>query len=415
MRPPSSLWRNHDFLKLWAGRTVSVFGTRLDALTYVAVISTAASPSQLGWLGALTGAPVLLVSLLAGAWVDRLRRRPLMIVVEIGRAALMATIPVAALMGRLSLQQVFVVGVLSGALGLLFDIADHAFFPTLVPSERLVEGNSRLEAGGEVAEIVAPAAGGGLVQALGAPMAAAADALTFLFSAGSLLLVRTREHEPARQGAQGSLWSEMGEGVRFLLGTPLLRSLTLSEATRSFCGGGFFGTLYTWFALKELHLVPVTVGILIGAGGLGGLLGAIVSGRAVRRFGPGPATIAAGLVEALAVPCTPLAGGAPTVVIAMMLAGQFVGDVFGAMRGINETSLRQALIPDRLLGRVAAGTRFLVGGALPLGALAAGYLATLITARHALLVAAAGMGLSNLWLILSPLRRLRAMPARIEA
>ena len=399
---------------MWAGRTVSVFGTRLDALTYCAVITTAASPAQLGWLGALTGAPILLLSLSAGASVDRLRRRPLMIAADLGRALLMGSIPLAALLGGLTLAHVFMVAILSGALGLIFEIADHAYFPTLVTRGKLVEGNSKLEAGAEVAELAAPAAGGALVQALTAPLAVLVDAATFLDSAASILAIRARERAPAprpRTGKNAGIWA----GVVLLLRHPILRALTLSETMRSFFGAGFLGTLYTYFALKELHLAPVTVGLVIGTGGLGGLAGALLVGKATLRLGPGPALISAGLLEAVVLPLTPLAGGPLTLVMAMMVTAQFMGDFFGAAREITAVSVRQSLVPGRLLGRVAAGSKLVVGGAAPLGALAAGAVATAFSARAALFAAVAGIALSNLWLIFSPLRDLRAMPARARA
>ncbi len=339
-----SLWRHRDFLKLWAGRTISVFGTRLDALTYCAVLTTAASPSQLGWLGALSGAPVLLPSLSAGASVDRLRRRPLMIAADLSRAALLGSIPLAALMGGLTLLQVFVVAIVSSAVGLVFDIADHAYLPTLVAPARLIEGNSKLEAGAEVVELAAPAAGGGLVQALSAPLAVLVDAFTFLISSPGTGRCR---HAHRRRGVGRPARSAHGRAGR----------AQVRAGPRHHRNGSAGG------CRRALH---APCGRTSAAGDRHDGRCAI-PGRPVRR-GPG-----------------------------------------------DHRSLRQSLVPDRLLGRVAAGTKLLVGGVAPLGALAAGTLATFVSSRYAILVAVGGLALSNLWLIFSPLLRLRTMPARRES
>lgn len=408
MASSGSLWQHRDFVKLWLGLSISKFGTRLDALTFVALITLGASPAQLGWLGVAISAPVLFVALFAGVWVDRLRRRPVMIVADVGRALLLGSIPLAALFGVLTLAQVFIVAALAGVLAIFFDIANHSHLPTLVEREQIVEGNSKLEGSGEVVELIAPAAGGGLVQLLTAPIAVLVDALTFLCSAVSVAFIRTPEPEPVRNTDEENIWREIGEGLHILLRSKILRALTFKAMTDNFFGAGFFGTLYTYYALNELHLSPLVIGLLIGAGGAGGIIGAVFAERFALRYGVGRTLIISATVL-IPFPLTPLAFGPLPLVIAMMLASQFFGDIMQAIYGITEVSLRQSLIPNRLIGRVAASNQFLSGGLIPFGAIAAGLLATLISARWSLLVADAGMAIGAISLIFSPLRNLQTV------
>ncbi len=408
------MWQQRDFVKLWLGLTISKFGTRLDALTYVALITLAASPAQLGWLNVAISAPVLLVALFAGVWVDRLRRRPLMIVADGGRALLLASIPLAALLKGLTLAQVFIVAALVGALSVGFEVANHSYLPSLVERKQIVEGNSKLEGSGEVVELIAPAVGGGLVQLITAPMAVLVDALTFVASGLSVALIRKPEPEPQARSEAGNIWGEIGTGLRLLLGNRLLRALTLAAALDNFFGAGFYGTLYSYYALNELHLDPFIIGVIIGGGGVGGLIGAIYAARAARRFGLGRTIILSSIVAVPLGLLTPFAFGPQPLVIAMMLIPQVCGDALRNVKNINEVSLRQGYIPNRMIGRVAAGHQFLVGGVVPFGALVAGLLATLITARYALLIAVAGGALSTLLLIFSPLPQLRVQPEPVE-
>jgi len=410
----ASLWQHRDFVKLWLGHTISVFGTRLDALTFVALITLAVTPAQLGLLGAVSSAPVLLVSLFAGVWVDRLRRRPILIASDIGRALLLGSIPLAALFGVLQLWQVYVVAALVGVLNVGFEVADHSYLPALVEREQLVEGNSKLSASANVMEIVAPGAGGGFVQLLTAPGAVLVDALTFLCSGLSVALIRKPEPPPAPRQADESIWRGLSEGLRVLFGNRLLRAIALSATMSNFFGAGFFGTLYTYYGLVELHLSPFMVGLIIGAGGVGGIIGALLAGPAVRRFGLGRFIVGGAFVASTLGILTPLASGPLPLVIILMLIPQLFGDLIDTAVNINLVSLRQSLVPHRLLGRVGASNNFLVGGAAPFGALTAGVLAQLITARYALLIAVIGMFLSNLWLLYSPLPNLREQPGEAQ-
>src|SRR5205823_6920973 len=226
----TGLWKNPDFVKLWLGQTVSHFGSGITgiALPLTAVLILAATPIQMGILGALDGVSVLVIGLVAGVWVDRVRRRPLLIATDLGRAFILGTIPLAALLGVLRIGQLYVVAALAGMLTVLFNVANPAFLPSLIPQESLVEGNSKLGMSDSLAEIGGPAVAGPLVQLISAPFALLFDALSFLFSACSLGLIRTPEPPPRAGEQRESLWSDLVEGLRIVLKNPLLRALAAS-------------------------------------------------------------------------------------------------------------------------------------------------------------------------------------------
>lgn len=405
-----------DFLKLWAGQTVSAFGSRItrDGVPLTAVLVLGASPAQMGLLAAIGAAPVLLVGLLAGVWVDRHRRRPVLIAADLGRAALLLSIPVAALLGRLSLAQLAAVSSLTGLLSVVFDLAYVAYLPGLVGRDSLVEGNSKLAVSESVAEIAGPGLTGVLVQLVTAPIAIFGDALSFLISAAAVALIRGTESLPAAPGGRARLRDELREGLRAVLDQPVLRALALSAGAFSFFGN-IIGALYALYALRQLGMGPATLGLTIAAGGAGNLAGAIVAGHGLRRWGPGGALISAAGVMAVATLLIPLAGWAPFVALPLMLASQLAGDAARALYGVNERSLRQAITPDRLLGRTGAAVNLLAAGVGPLGALAGGLVAGLIGVRPTLALAALGPLLAGIALLASPVRMARELPPQTDA
>ncbi len=398
-----------DFWKLWLGRTVSEFGSGITrtALPLTAVLALSASPGQMGLLSALETAPVLLIGLLAGVWVDRLPRRPILIATDLGRAALLGTIPLAALLGRLSMGHLYLVAALTGVLTVFFEVADQAILPALAPPDKIVQANSRLGASSSLSEIAGPGASGLLVQALTAPLAIAVDAVTFVCSALCVAFIRAPEPEPTEQ--RQSLWREAREGLRVVAGNPLLLALAGSSGLFNFFGN-FIGTLYTLYAVRELHVPPAAVGLLIAAGGVGALLGAGMAGPAVRRAGLGP-TLGGALAAASAIQVLMLLARGPVpVAVALLMTAQLLGDVAIAVYLINEVSLRQALAPARLLGRVNASMRVLTTGIGPLGALLAGALGGSMGLRPTLAIGVLGIALAALCVVLSPLRTLREQP-----
>lgn len=399
-----------DFWKLWLGRTISEFGSGITgtALPLMAVLVLAATPAQMGLLSALEAAPVLLVGLLAGVWADRLPRRPILIACDVGRAILLGSIPLAALLGLLRLGQLYVVVVLVGTLTVFFDVADQSLLPSLLAPERLVEGNSRLGISSSLAEIGGPGVAGVLVQAITAPLAIAVDAASFLCSALCVGLIRAPELAPSRQNQ--NVWREAREGLRVVLGHPLLRTLAGSSGAFNFFGN-FIGTLYVLYAVRELHVSPAAVGLLIAAGGVGALIGSGVAGAVVRRCGLG-VTLGGALGAASAGQVLMLAAHGPVAVsVALLMTAQLLGDVAIAVYLISEVSLRQALVPPHLLGRANASMQVLTTGIGPLGALLAGALGGLIGLRATLALGVCGIALASLYIFLSPLRALREHPA----
>ncbi|HEX8596930.1 MAG TPA: MFS transporter [Chloroflexia bacterium] len=408
------LWRHPDFTKLWVAQTVSSLGTGItgQALPFTALLVLGASAGDMGLLAAASQLPVLAI-LFAGVWADRLRRRPILIAADVGRAALLVTIPVAAVLGVLSMGQLFAVAMLVEALSLFFSVAYRSYLPTLIPREQLVDGNSKLSAGGSVAEISGPAVGGVLVQWLTAPFAILFDAASFLVSALFLGAIRTSEPPPAPPEERKSVRSEIGEGLQVVLRNRVLRALAACSGTFTFFGN-FFHSLYVLYAVRDQGIPPGIVGILVGAGGIGALVGAVLVGPVTRRFGVGPTLMGSLTLSALVGFSIVLVDGPLPLTIAVFFASQLIGDIAIAIYLINDMSLRQAMVPDRLLGRADASMGFLVGGLGPVGALVGGALGELIGARYTLAIAIIAISLAPLWLFFSPARTLRVLPVIAE-
>jgi predicted MFS family arabinose efflux permease len=412
-RPPKrGLWRHRDFMRLWAGQTISKFGSQIGggALALTAILALSATPVQMGLLLAASSVPVLLVGLLAGVWVDRLRRRPLMIMADLGRALLLASIPIAALLGLLQIGQLYIVVALVSVLTIFFDVAYETFLPSLVRREQLVEGNSKLGQSDSIAEIGGPPLGGALVQMISAPLTIAFDAVSFLFSALFLWRIHALEPLVEQPTQRPSIWQDIGAGLRATLGSPLLRVL-LGGTVIFNLGGGIIGSLYGLYAIRELGLTPTMLGVVIGVGGVSALLGALIAERVARRLGLGRAiTVALTVIAGMGI-LLPLAHG--SLAIPLLILGQ-AGDAAWSIYLISALSLRQSITPARLLGRVNASMQFLAAGAAPLGAVAGGVLGELIGLRATLAFGVAIIMCACLWGICSPLRRLRALPEAAE-
>ncbi|MFN8378298.1 MAG: MFS transporter [Anaerolineae bacterium] len=389
--PPAPLGRRPDFLKLWLGQTVSEFGSRItrDGLPILAVSALAATPQQMGLLSAAASLPVLILSLFAGVWVDRLRRRPLLIAADLGRAAVLMLIPIAALSGHLTFGLALAVIMAANALSLFFNISYNAMLPWLVERERLLEANSKLATTDALAEVGGPAIAGLLIQAIGAPLAIAVDAASFVFSAVTLAAIRKPEPRPERHPSP-SVRREMREGVAVILADPLLRALTASIALRAFFGS-MIGALYALFTLRELGLTPGALGIVIATGGIGSLIGAALAHRLTRRYGLKRTLAGSLLLSSCTGLLLPLAEVVPGTAILTLIAGQIIGDAGMAIFLIGETSLRQITVPNALLGRANALTGFLAEGVAPLGALIGGAIAGAATPRLGLAVAVGGI------------------------
>jgi MFS family permease len=401
----TGLWSNSDFVKLWLGQTVSQFGSGITgiALPLTAVLILAATPAQMGILGALDGVSILVIGLLAGVWVDRVRRRPLLIATDLGRAFFLGTIPLAALLGVLGIWQLYIVAALAGMLTVIFIVAHSAYLPSLIPQESLVEANSKLAMSDALAEISGPAVAGLLVQLISAPFTLLFDALSFLFSASSLGFIRTSELPPVIEQRK-SIWSDLVEGLRLVIKNPLLRALTGSAGTFSLFGN-FIGALYALYVIRQVGAPPIFLGLLVATGGVSAFVGAIMAERVVLRFGLGR-TVGIGLFMYGATGLLiPLAGGSVTLALSLLFLSQLLGDASVSIYFIAEVSLRQSIVPTNALGRTNAAIQFLSQGVAPLGALLAGILGGLIGLRLTILIGVLGVMLAGTWLLLSPVRK----------
>ena len=411
--PGKGLLLEPDFLKLWAGQAISQIGSTVTSvgLPLTAAFVLGASPLQMGVLAGSSAGGVLAFGLFAGAWADRLRRRPILIAADLARAAVVGIIPLAAALHRLSMAHLYVVAVASGILTVLFDVSYQAYLPTLVNRENILEGNSKLALSEAVAGIAGPGLTGILVQLITAPMAMLFDAVSFVCSAVSVWLIRKPEPPPERR-LEPHIGREISEGLRASWRDRLLRALVLRAATGAFFGG-FAGGLYVLFAVRELGLSAALLGLVIAVGGASSLFGAFMAERLVRRFGFGRTFIGSALLSGVALLFVPLAHGGVAVCSAFLIAAQ-LGDMGWTIYNINDTSLRQAVTPNHLLGRVNAAIHLVFQGALPLGALAGGAVAQAIGIRHTLLAGALGYLLSTLWLVFSPVRRLGQLPQAVH-
>ena len=411
-----SLWRHADFMKLWAGQTVSELGSVVTrtAVPLVALLVLGAGPFEMALLVVAGSLAVLLVGLFAGAWVDRLRRRPLLIWADAIRAVLLFSIPAAYLAGVLRIEHLYVVVFLEGCLGSLFDAAYPAYVPSLIGVDRVVEGNSKLATSSSLAEIGGPGLAGGLVQLIGSPFAILVDAVSFVASAISLALIRSPEPARPPRTTPTRMRAEIMEGLSLVRRHSILVPLTLRSII-AHVAGSFYGVLYTIYLIQDLHLDPLLLGIVVSAGGVGSLIGSFFASRVIARLGFGPALIWTAVGASIIGVLTPLAGGPLVLATLMVFVPQLIGDGLQTIEGIAELSLIQGVIPDRILGRVNATLEvFSHGIAYPLGALLAAGVAALIGVRGAMAIGWAGMAISILILVLSPLPRIR-QPSDVPA
>jgi Na+/melibiose symporter-like transporter len=409
-----SLWRDREFVKLWIGQAISQVGSRITrtALPFAAVLVLDAGPLEMGVLGGVSAAAILLFGLFAGAWADRVRRRPILIFTDLGRAAVLITVPIAAMRGSLTMTQLYIVAAITGLLTVLFDVSYQAYVPSLVKRENLVPANAKLALSESIAEVSGPGIAGFLVTALTAPVAIAFDAISFLVSAVSIGLVKRPEPPPAEPSGT-SMLREIGDGLETTWRNPYLRAMGLRTAT-AVLFAGFFGSLYPLFTVKVLGLSPSVIGIVIATGGAFAIVGAAVAERLVRRFGIGPAMLGAVLVINAATFLHPMAHGSVVLCCVFLIAGQ-AGDFAWPLMNTTEMSLRQATAPPETLARVNSAMSLMFNGVVPIGSFVGGALAEVIGVRAAMFVGAAGFALSTLWLVFSPIPHLRELPATYSA
>jgi MFS family permease len=395
------------------GQTASQLGehTSLVVLPLLAVLTLNAGAGQLGALRAVGQAPILLLSLFAGAWVDGWRTRTVMALTDAGRTLTLGAAAVAGLLGCLGLPALFVFAFAVGALSVFFDVAYQAAVVRLVRRAHLVQGNSALEASRSAAQIGGPALGGALVSLLPAPIATGSGALFFVVSVLSVRRIRRTESVPARAEGPPRVWRRIHEGLRFVGGDSSLRAVCLASAAFQLSFAAVM-TVYLLFLTRELRLPGTAVGLALAAVGPGALLGSLLAARLPRRFGYGPVLVCAAALGDGVFLCVPALHGSAVVTVPVLLAANFVFGVGSQLVSVTVMAVRQAVTPDGMQGRAAATITFVGMGLTPLGSLLGGFLAGEWGPRTSLWVTAAGMMLSPALMALSPLARLgRALPA----
>ncbi|WP_435130444.1 MFS transporter [Actinacidiphila sp. bgisy144] len=401
------LLRQRPFRRYWSGQTASFFGDQVTflAVPLAAVLVLHVDAVEMGWLSTAGLLPALLFSLAAGAWADgRGRRRQMMIAADLGRAALMVSIPVAYALGHLTLVQMYGVVFLVGTLSVVFDVCNVTLFVSLVEPEQYVRGNTLVNGSRALSFVAGPSVGGLLVQVLAAPLALLVDTLSYVWSAGLLARIAPVEPPPAepRKG-------HFSAGLRFVADSRSLRALVAGAATVNFFNF-VFHALMVLYAVDQLGLSAGTLGVVLGAGAVGGLVGAFVTGRVVRAIGIGPTVLLGFVAFPAPLVLVPLAGGPKPLVLAALFGAEFLSGIGLMLLDIGSGSLQAALIPDALRSRVSGAFRMVNYGVRPLGALAGGLLGSSFGVRATLGVAAVGGVLGVLWVLPSPVPRMRELP-----
>ncbi|MFG2041276.1 MFS transporter [Dactylosporangium sp. NPDC048998] len=407
-----SLWRDSDFRSLWAGQTASQLGEQasLVILPLLAVLTLNVGAGELGVLRAVGQAPQLLLALFVGVWVDRWRTRTVMVLADLGRAVALGAAAVVALLGGLGLPVLLVIAFAVGALSVFFDVAYQASLIRLVRREQLLQGNSAIEGSRSAAQVGGPALGGAMASLLSAPIAAVSSALLFVVSFASIARIRHRESISPHPGNSRRIWRQIHNGLRFVAGDALLRTVCLASAAFQFSLAATM-TTYLIFLPRDLHLSGTAIGVALAATGPGALAGSLLAARLPGRLGYGPVLVAAATIGDGVMLCVPALHGGSMATFSALIAINLVFGAFGQLVNVTIMAVRQAVTPDTLQGRVTATITFAGMGLTPVGSLLGGFLAQHWGVRTALLVTAAGMLLSPVLMALSPLARLgRALP-----
>lgn len=411
--PMASLWRHHDFRLIWAGDTVSVFGMQLVglAIPVMAVQVLEADEAQMGLLGASQMLAFLLLSLPAGAWVDRWRKKRVIVLGDLSRAAVLLLLPLAWWAGVLAMWQVYVAVLVGGAVTVFFDVANQSYLPEIVEGDQIADANGKLQASQQTAGVVGPALGAGLIRLVGSPYAIALTSVCMALS--SLLVSRVRHvEEPKPRESRRPLLQEIREGLSFVVRHPLLVRITACTGLSNFTSG-FTEALFVLYVLRTLDLSETTLGLVLSAGAVGGLLGAVSASRFAHLVGEGRSIPLAALIVPVAATATPLASVLPAVPV--LLVGSFLVGWSVVVYNVVQVSFRQRLCPKPLLGRMNASIRFLVWGPIPVGALLGGLVGAAIGVVPTLWLAVGLFVLAALPVVLSPLITMGDLPRSLDA
>ncbi len=413
MSQRTGLWAHADFLRLWSAQAISAFGSRITrtALPIIAITTLRQPEISVAMLSSIYLMPGVVLALFAGGIVDRNRKRRLLIAADVFRAIVVASVAIAWIFDALVMWHLIIVAALVGAASALFTIADVAYLPTLIEKTQLAEGNAKLEATEAVAEVTGPASAGLLIGAFGGPLAMLIDAVSYLWSAVRLGQIRTPEPRPQpAPEAESSMWQserDLRAGMHAVFAHPQVRPIVSTLIVWSVTGG-FFTALYALFCFSTLGLSAITFGIIVAIGGVGSLLGAVLSRRLVTAIGLGPTLIVTAVLSLAGGLLMPLARGPDAVVLVLLGAHQFITDCFAVAFLIQAVTLRQTVLPKHLLGRANAAVHVCTAGLVPLAALVAGVIAELTSIRTAVWVGVLIGLVAPVFLL--PLRKVTSMP-----
>lgn len=407
----SELWHHRDFLVFWSGQSLSQIGSRItrEGLPLAAVLTLGAQPLMMGWLQVVSAVPVMVLGLVTGVAMDRFRRRPFLIATDVLRFAALLLVPIAALTGWLHMWVLFLSAAVTSILGMVFTSAYEAYLPNLVGRRFLFEANTKLFATESFAEIVGPALAGVLVQSITAPLAVLIDAFTYLISAFSVTLIKSRESTPVQLGEHAKVSSAIRQGLSAIFENEVLRALTLAAATSSLFSGIVF-TMDVLFAIRTLHLGPALFGLTVTFGGIGAIVGSLIAESVTRRFGYGRLLVLSAVLDGVCSWLIPLAHGPVWLAAVFLMGAQLLGDLFGVLFGVLETTLRQAVTPDEVLGRVNSTINLLTATLNPVGALLGAWIASAYSLRAAMALGVGGITISALWLVRPSILRLQRLP-----
>jgi MFS family permease len=414
-RPSGNLWSHPDFLKLWTGQSISELGSQVSqlAIPWLAAVSLHASPLAFSLLGVLGFLPFILFALPAGVWVDRLRRRPVLIVGDGARAILLALIPILWAAGLLQIWHLLVLEFVIGIFTVFFDVAYQSYLPALIEREDLIDGNSKLQLTVSIAQIGGPSLSGGLIAAITAPYAILVDAVSFAISSVFMIGMKHRENLPRQDAAEPrpKMWPQVKEGLAWVVGNRNLRAIAGCTGTSNFCSSLMFAIVILYM-VRVLNLSSLEVGAVFAVGSVGSIVGALLANRLGKVAGVGTAIVLTAVIFSfggLAYPLAPQSFPLP-----VLMAGQVLFGFSAVAYNILQVSYRQAITPERLQGRMNAAMRWIVWGTIPLGTLAGGAIAQATSLHTALWVGAVLGTPTFLWVLLSPLRAIREMPEPVE-
>jgi MFS family permease len=414
--PQPSLLRDPDFLKLWTGQTISAFGTQVTllAVPILAALALKVSPLEFGLLTTIEFLPVVLLSLPAGVWVDRLRRRPILIWTDVARAISLVSIPIGFALGVLTIWQLYLVVLVNGCLTVFFDVAYQSYLPSIVARDQLVDGNAKLELTRQSAQRLGPGLAGVLIGVLTAPFAILLDAISYAASAMFVSWIRRPEPPPVVHDTtcpRPSMRAEIVVGLRYVMSNRVLRALALTVAIGNLFGNVADSILILWL-VTEHQFAPALIGLAFTLGSVGVITGALLTSRLTRLVGVGPIIILASIGSSVA--WLPIALAPDSLLFPALTATIVVLSFEGVFWNVNAMSLRQAITPPAVRGRMNATMRFISWGTIPLGATLGGVLGSVIGLHNTIWVGALGALLAIVPVLLSPIRQIRAMPESAE-